>query len=126
MGLQMNLSKENNILYQDFANAYWKIHNIGYTQETGWADLSAYPSRESSQEAGKMLQKPTLQVGGPIYPTYNPELYRWHLEFQLAEVFPNGIPIDINSQKTAIYIYAKKYSNLPFADVFEPENLSNQ
>lgn len=40
---------------------------------------------------------------------------------RIKDIFPDGIPLDADKQKTAIYNWVKVYTGLPFEDVFEEE-----
>lgn len=40
---------------------------------------------------------------------------------EILDVFPEGIPLDVNSQRSAIYSYIKNTVDLPFEDVFEED-----
>ena len=120
MALKMTLNKESNILYHEFTDAYWKVDSIQYDTESLYFALDAYPSREASK---MQLQKvePTLPIVGARGPVYEPILYTWNAAERLVSIFPQGIPLDPDAQKTAIYNWVKTYTGLPFEDVFEEE-----
>lgn len=118
MGFILNLSKENNSLYNDFDNAYWHIENITYTTSQVGGTLKCYPSRSASQKNGEQVT-PKLSIGNSVYPNVNACIYRWDFIFPLSSVFENSIPLDKNEQFTAIYKAIKNYTQLPFEDVFE-------
>ena len=126
MALQLTLSKENNFLYYDFIDAYWRIEDINYDTTMCNVTLVVYPNREARDKHKSMIQNYTISVGASLYVNYQTHLYLWNLTAPLASIFPNGIPLNENEQKTAIYNYIKAYTGLPFVDIFEPENLSNQ
>lgn len=119
MGLQATLTKENNTLYADFTDAYWKVTEIRYTTNMVGFDFSCYASREASKHELEIMSTPSLSFGGANRPAYEPVLYRWLGEFPIVDIFPTGIPLDENAQKTAIYNFIKRYTGLPFTDVFE-------
>lgn len=118
MGLSLTLKKEYNNFYTDFIDAYWSIDNIQYTSTDCSFRLSAYPSREAKKKMYQNISQ--LSIGGATYGTvFNPVLHEWVGFVQWKEIFPNGIPVDENEQKTVIYNYIKKYTQLPFNDVLE-------
>jgi hypothetical protein len=119
MGLKLTLYKNDNCIYADFIDAYWSIENIQYSTTYGYADLYCYPSREAKYKQGEQITEFSYGFGGSIEPAYSPKLYHWALTFSNSEIFPNGIPLDENEQKTAIYNWVKNYTNLPFEDVLE-------
>ena len=97
MGLQMTLEARYNHMATDFIDAYWKITTLTYDTDYAYFYLKAYPSRESSV------------------------LYQWGGIVSIQTVFPTGIPLDSNQQKSAVYNWIKAYTKLPFTDVFEEE-----
>ena len=119
MGLKLTLPKETNRLYNDFIDAYWRIDEIQYGTSEFLFILCCYPSREASQKKGTNVAE-NMGFGGADG-TIQPELYRWEGIFRIETVFPSGIPLSANAQKTAIYNWIKTYTNLPFQDVFEEE-----
>ena len=120
MGLRLTLSKENNTLYYDFFDAYWHIENIVYTTTQVGGVLKCYPSRESSLKNETKIS-PNLNIGNSIFPLVDACIYRWDFIFDLSKVFKDNIPLDKNEQITSIYEYVKKYTGLPFKDVYEEE-----
>ncbi len=120
MGLQLTLEKENNQLYHTFEDAYWAVKEIRYTTEDMYAKLLCYPSRESSHRQGKIVSS-TLPVGGPYLPIVDSALYQWEFTAKIVEVFPEGIPLSENEQKTAIYEWVKVYTGLEFEDILEED-----
>lgn len=120
MGLQLTLEKEKNQMYHTFEDAYWAVKEIRYTTEDMYAKLLCYPSRESSHVQGIVVSS-SLTVGGSYLPIVDSALYQWEFTAPISEVFPDGIPLSQNEQKTAIYEWVKSYTGLPFEDVLEDE-----
>lgn len=119
MGLKLTLNRENNRLYTDFVDAYWVIDRITYsTQHMAFA-LICYPSRDAKMQNNVPMPSSTLPIGGVGVEVYGTELYRWQAQLAIIDIFPGGIPLDENTQKTAIYNWIKAYTNLPFEDVLE-------
>ena len=118
MGLKLTLEKENNQLYHTFVDAYWAVKEIRYTTEDMYAKLICYPSRESSHKQGEVVSS-SLPVGGSYLPIVDSALYQWEFTAKIAEVFPDGIPLDEDEQKTAIYEWVKAYTGMAFEDVME-------
>ena len=119
MGLKLTLDIENSYIAVRYVDAYWKLENVRYSTTEVGAELFCYPSREASQLNLVPMPSPTLPIGAPIKNVYEPRLYRWNILADIVDIFPNGIPLDENAQKTAIYIWVKSYTGLPFEDVFE-------
>lgn len=120
MGLQLTLEKEFNQLCHTFDNAYWVVKEIRYTTEDMYAKLLCYPSRESSHKQGEVVSS-SLGIGGSYLPIIDSALYHWEFTAKIADIFPSGIPLSENEQKTAIYKWVKAYTNLNFTDVLEEE-----
>ena len=118
MGLKLTLEKEKNQMYYDFENAYWAIDEINYTTELLYGKLICYPSREARKKQGEKVNS-SLSVGGSYFPTVECLLYEWEFATKISSVFPNGIPLSVDEQKTAIYNWVKTYTGLPFVDVLE-------
>ena len=120
MALSLDLKKEDNHMYIDFKDAYWVIREIAYNTELASFRLVCYPNRESSK---MYLAEPasTFGYGGMTQPTYEPSLREWDGIAKIEEIFPDGIPLGSNAQKTAIYNWIKSYTGLPFEDVFEED-----
>lgn len=118
MALSLDLNKKDNHMYVDFKDAYWVIKEIAYNPELASFRLVCYPSREASK---MYLVEPssTFSYGGMTQPTYEPSLRVWECVVNIKEIFPKGIPLGINTQKTAIYKWIKDYTGLPFKDIFE-------
>jgi len=119
MGLKMTLHKEKNGLYTDFIDAYWRLESITYSTEEIGGELLCFPSRETAQMQGLHLADPYLAVGGPANDHVYAILYSWQFMARIRDVFPQGIPLDPDAQKTAIYNWIKAYTQMPFEDVFE-------
>lgn len=121
MGLKLTLDIENSYMAVKYVDAYWKLENIRYSTTEVGAELFCYPSRDASKLNLVPMPSPTLPIGAPIKNVYEPKLYRWNLLANIVEIFPDGIPLDEDEQKTAIYKWIKKYTGLPFKDVIENE-----
>jgi len=119
MGLLMTLQKDKNHMATEFANAYWSITDLGYDIETLHFRLDCVPSREAKLLAGTQIENRTVNGFGICQSIYRPELYSWSPTFNIAEVFPDGIPLGRDAQLTQIYNFIKSYTGLPFEDVFE-------
>lgn len=120
MALELTLEAKYNHMAIDFIDAYWKITSITYDTEHVYFYLKTFPSREASKKASEFITD-RLVIGGSIYTTFEPQLYSWEGVTHIGDVFPNGIPLDPNEQKTALYNWIKAYTQLPFKDVFETE-----
>ena len=120
MGLKLTLEKEKNHLYHTFEDAYWAIKEIRYTTNELYGKLTCYPSREASHKQGQSVEG-RLTVGGPYFPVIEPRLYCWEFLAPISTVFPNGIPLSEDEQKTAIYNWVKLTTGLPFEDVLEEQ-----
>jgi hypothetical protein len=126
MGLKMTLSADNNHMHFDFVDAYWAVEDIMYSTTDMTFYLYAYPSRDAKLA---YLQPGVQQIvidpetdgklGGPPSDVYNPRLYCWQGASAISDIFPDGIPVDADAQKTAIYRFIKAYTLLPFEDVLE-------
>ena len=121
MGLKMTLDKKNNSMGMTFEDAYWVVEELRYEMGSGDLtisfNLSCYPSRESSKMTGKDVE--SLSFGSPERSKYNGRLYSFsHLNYARV-IFPDGVPMDRDSQLTQIYNFIKEYTGLPFEDVFE-------
>ena len=120
MGLKLTLKKEKNHLYHTFEDAYWAIKEIQYTTSELYGKLICYPSREASHKQGQKVEG-RLTVGGPYFPIIESRLYFWEFIAPISTVFPNGIPLSEDEQKTAIYNWVKSTTGLPFEDVLEEQ-----
>lgn len=124
MGLKLAIAKQDNVLYTDFIDAYWKIDSIMFTNMGGESyvtfSLDAYPSRESSKKTLEPISySGTIPVGGAAGIAYGPRLWHWEASFKTSEVFPSGIPMTESAQKDVLYQLVKSYTGLPFSDVLE-------
>lgn len=119
MGLLLPLKKTQNNLYHDFNPAYWAIDDLGYDTTACFFRLNAYPTREARHMNMHILENPTIGFGACGDNTVHSQLYTWEVQLAIADIFPNGIPLDPNDQKTAIYEWVKAYTGLPFEDVLE-------
>lgn len=118
MGLQLTLPKEKNQMYHTFEDAYWAVKQIRYTTEDLSARLICYPSRDASHQQGVKVTE-NMTFGGSYLPIVDSALYQWEFTAKIATVFPNGIPLSEDEQKTAIYEFVKAYTGLDFTDVME-------
>lgn len=121
MGLSLSLTKGQNTLYHSFDKAYWAISDLGYDCTSCYFRLNAYPSREAKLKNLNTLENPTIGFGSSGSNVVNCILYTWEVQLAITDVFPSGIPLDPDEQKTAIYEWIKAYTGLPFEDVFEGE-----
>lgn len=119
MGLLLTLPKEYNCIYTDFPKAYWSIESILYTPDAIQFALVCYPSRDAKYKKHQRIEG--LPFGAPVNESYTPELYTWMSRYPLKDVFPNGIPVDENEQKTILYNFLRTVNTSPFKDVFEEE-----
>ena len=119
MGLSLTLTKEQNTLYHDFENAYWAINDLSYDTTSCYFRLNAYPSREAKLKNLTTLENPTIGFGSSGSKVVNSILYTWEVQLAISDIFPNGIPLDSDEQKTTIYEWIKTYTKLPFEDVLE-------
>ncbi len=119
MGLQLTLAKENNRQYSDYVDAYWSVDDIGYTTRTVSFRLNCYPSREAKYRNLNQMPGSTLPVGSASPEVYDTILYSWETYAMITDIFPQGIPLSEDEQKTAVYNWVKAYTKLPFEDVLE-------
>ena len=117
MGLLRTLSKDNNSLYTEFKDAYWSIESILYTTDMVQFTLVCYPSREAKYMNHKGVKN--LPFGAPVGETFSPSLYMWHSVYPLRDVYPHGVPVDPDEQKTRLYNFLKIVSDGQFTDVIE-------
>lgn len=115
----MTLPKDKNHMYTDFIDAYWAVSTLGYDSENVVFALTCYVSREARMLDGTSVEEPSIEGFGSCLPIYRPELYYWHHHCPIADIFPEGIPLDKDEQLKAVYLYIKAYTGLPFEDVFE-------
>ena len=119
MGLLLELAKEKNTMYFDFENAYWSIEDLIYSTTNFAFSLSAYPSRESKLMNNSVLEDNSIGFGSSGSNVINSLLYIWKVQLSIVDVFPTGIPLSSDEQKTAIYEWIKSYTKLDFEDVLE-------
>ena len=120
MGLSMTLTKTQNHMYEDYLEAYWVITDIGYSTDMVSGNLVCYPSRECSKKNGTdVTDWQSISFGSPTFTTYKCDLWHWTFMERIEVIFPNGIPLSVDAQKSAIYNWIKDYTKLPFKDVFE-------
>ena len=123
MGLALTLPAQNNHIGHTFTDAYWVIEDLRYEMQPDglyllfW--LNCYPTREASKLTGQVVT--SLSIGSPKEVIFNAKLYEYTGLCLSTDVFPQGIPVSPDEQKTAIYNWVKAFTGLPFKDVFEPE-----
>lgn len=132
MGFLINLPKESNHMYTDYPEAYWYLDNIRTIYEDGVQkvlyDVSAYPSREVKNKEGYWLVS-AYPFGNPTSSRVNACLYRFTDNHPTAEIFPNGMPSDLNEVKSILYNHFKTFLDslgVAYTDVFENENLPEE
>ena len=122
MGLQMTLTKEHNKIYYDFQNAYWAITDLVHNTDSVSFLLEAFPTRDSKLKDRSPMEDTGIGQGfGTGGSMVRSSLYEWRGIFEIADIFPNGIPIGRDAQYTAVYNFIKQYTGLPFTDVLELE-----
>ena len=120
MGLEYTLGAEQNHVGIEFKNAYWVVKDIKFMAGNAVGTLECFPNRELSKLEGQRLTGwESIPVGGPTYQFHRARLWAWEFMFPLREAFPDGIPIDEDAQKTAIYNWIKANTGIGFRDVFE-------
>lgn len=123
MALSLTLKAKENVLYEDFENAYWCVEDIGFSSISGkmYVDfsLNTYPSREAKYKKLQSLEPSDLPIGGAIGIAYNPLIHTWQATFEAQDVFKTGIPMEEVEQKRILYNFVKVYTDLPFEDVLE-------
>lgn len=125
MGLKLTLDKTKNRMFYTFEDAYWAITEPHYTSQLIDFSLKAYPNRESKLHDLHIQENPSLNYGSGSN-SVDSELYQWHVIMDVREIFPDYIPVSKESQYTSIYNWIKEYTELPFTDVFEEEELTEQ
>ena len=121
MGLKLTLPANANSLGHEFKDAYWVIEDLRYEMKDSelfaifW--LNCYPSRESSKLTGQVVGD--IGIGRPQGAVFNGKLYEYLGLEKVADLFPDGIPVSPDAQKTVIYNWIKTTTQLPFEDVFE-------
>lgn len=119
MGLQLTLEKSNNRQYFDYENAYWSVDDISYTTSVVKFVLNCYPNRDAKLKHLTEMPTPTLPIGSASPNVFDTILYSWETYVAITDIFPKGIPLSEDEQKTAIYKWVKEYTKLPFVDVIE-------
>lgn len=119
MGLKLTLPKEDNRLYYDFVDAYWSVDDIKYTTQTVSFVLHCYPSREAKHMNNSDITEHSFQFGSASPNIRFTVLYSWETYAMVTDIFPGGIPLSENEQKTALYNWVKSYTGMPFVDVYE-------
>lgn len=133
MGLKLTIQKEDNYLYHDFIDAYWKVDSIMFTNIEGESyvtfSLDAYPSRDSSKKMLNPIEySNVIPIGGTPRIAYEPRLWHWEACFKTLDVFENGIPATEAEQKDVLYLFVKQYiyvlsnKTVVFEDVLESTN----
>lgn len=128
MGLKLTLPKTANSIGADFVDAYWVIQDMRYEMQGStllvvfW--LNCYATREASKLTGQPVQG--LPIGRPILAVYDGKLYEFTGVYNAADLFPSGIPVSFDEQKTVIYNWIKAHTDLPFEDVLEEEGTDEE
>lgn len=127
MGLKLTVNKEDNSLYADFIDAYWRVDNIVFSNANGESyvsfELNTYPSRESASMNLQPITTNTFPVGGATAIAYNTKIRTWLATFKTNEVFTGSIPLSEAEQKDIIYPFIKAYTGITdWVDVLEEEN----
>lgn len=121
MGLKLTLEAKNNPMGFTFEDAYWHIEGLKYEMGTDALfisfSLNCYPTRDSSKLTNKDVEP--LSFGMPERSKYNGKLYNFSFMDYASRIFPDGVPMDRDSQLAQIYSFIKEYTGLPFEDVFE-------
>lgn len=120
MGLSLTVRKEDNHLYMEFPNAYWRIEDIVIAGGAVSFSLNTYPSRESAKKGGEQVKESgELLYGGPTRIAYDGKIRSWSASFVVGDVFPSGIPTTESGMKDVLYELVKSYTGLNFEDVLE-------
>lgn len=121
MGLKLTLEAKNNPMGFTFEDAYWHIEGLKYEMGTDALfisfSLNCYPTRESSKLTNKDVEP--LSFGMPERSKFGGKLYNFSFMDYASRIFPDGVPMDRDSQLSQIYSFIKEYTGLPFEDVFE-------
>ena len=132
MGFLINLPKESNAMYTDYPEAYWYLDNVRTIYEDDIQnvlyDVSAYPSREVKNNDGFWLV-PAYPFGNPTRSQVDALLYVFTDKHPTAEIFPNGMPSDLNEVKRILYTHFKAFLDslgVAYTDVFESDNLPEE
>jgi hypothetical protein len=120
MGLSLTVKKEDNHLYTEFPNAYWRIEDIIITGGAVSFSLNTYPSRESALKGNEKVEESgSILYGGPTRIAYDGKIRSWSASFKAEDVFPTGIPTTETGMKDVLYELVKSYTGLNFEDVLE-------
>ena len=120
MGLQLTVKAEDNHLYTEFPNAYWRIEDIVITGGAVSFSLNTYPSRESALKGNTgIVESGEILYGGATRIAYDGKIRTWSASFKVADVFPSGIPATETGMKDVLYALVKSYTGLGFEDVLE-------
>lgn len=114
MRLIMTLPADCNSLGCEFADAYWSITEVGYDMENCYFVLDVFPSKDHKYINGATINQTSLKVGGATSTIFNTLLYRQKGPVPIKEIFPTGIPLDPNIQKTTLYNWIKSYAEVSF------------
>ena len=129
MALSLTVKKQDNPLFIEFIDAYWCVENINFStidkQMYVSFNLNTYPSREARyKNLYPIEQTGEIPIGGASKIAYDTTLRRWEATFRAIDIFPEGIPMTEDEQKLILYEWIKDYTKLPFIDVFEDEEES--
>ncbi len=106
MAFKKQLSKENNTLYFDFPDAYWRIENIHFTTEGGefyvQFELKSYPSQDTAWNT----QDPQKLAFGDYRHIYN-DLYVWRAVIKWSDITTDSVPNNETEQKDILYTHIK-------------------
>lgn len=115
MGIIMRLPKEDNVLFEDFDQAYWCIESILFTTQNGVPytqfEFNAYASKAARLKSLQPIER-TLGFGGAMGLCYQPRLHAWEATFPTMELFPAGIPVAESDQKDVLYVFLKQHLQL--------------
>jgi len=128
MGLKLTLNQENNSMGFTFVDAYWVIENLKYKMTDTILlisfELNCYPSRESSKLTGRDVVP--LSIGSPEKSKYSGKLYEISFMDFASKIFSEGMPLERDEQLKQIYTFIKAYTDLPFEDVFESDQIEEE
>lgn len=128
MGLKLTLNQENNSMGFTFVDAYWVIENLKYKMTDTILlisfNLNCYPSRESSKLTGRDVVP--LSLGIPEKSKYSGKLYEISFMDFASKIFSEGMPLERDEQLKQIYTFIKAYTDLPFEDVFESDQIEEE
>lgn len=126
MGFMKTLNADENFIGADFPNAYFKLTNFGMGEFNGGyivaVTLSGFASRDAAKKHEGNEEVPgSIGIGGSARPVFEPELYRWNAQFNLSDMFPDGVPSSLDEAKAQTYRFLKDFLSPEciFEDVFE-------